>query len=934
MDELVLDFLTETRESLDLLDNDVLQLEKTPDDPDVISNIFRLMHTIKGTCGFLGLERLESVAHAGENILDKIRDGLLDVNPAIVSAILESVDQIKFLVDQLEELQEEPAGEDKALIAKLNTLAEGGDYAEPPQAANADTPAESEEGDAQDSDHLQRLFDETPSGVAGLEAAAKEAAQGGEDASPGATRKKNEAGGQDSDDLQRLFDETPCDLDLGAFHRMKDAGKQTPAAEQKTAATDEAKKKKETANQVIRVNLDVLEQLMQHASELVLTRNQLMQILRDEEGSAFSAALQRLNHITTELQEQVMKTRMQPIGSAWSKLPRLVRDLSQELGKKIDLVMEGEDTELDRQLLEQIRDPLIHMVRNSADHGIENPEIRRHTGKPETGTINLKAYQGGGYIIMEITDDGKGINPSVIRAKAVEKGLVSAQEAEGMNDEQIIQYIFAPGFSTAAAITSVSGRGVGMDVVKTNIEKISGSIHLKSEVGKGSVFTIKIPLTLAIMPILQVASHGNIFAIPQINVTEIVKSGGDSGLKVEYINGSPVLRLRNRLIPLIYLDETLKLRNPEEQAADVKKKAYIVVCSVGESHYGVIVDNVYDTEEIVVKPVAPLLRHMEIYSGCTILGNGRVIMILDPTGIARAAGSVNSAGEGLQEEIDEHGAVSDNEQTVSFVIFQAGDTTLKAVPLELLSRLESIDCTRIEISQGVPVVQYRGDWMKICRIDGSRDFPESGDIEMLVFNDQGKTIGIAVDKIVDIAQCPASGKMESDKDGFIGAVVVNEKTCDIIDLSFFFNQLFPHRDEKPASVKARLKRLLLAEDSAFFRKFIPRELEELGYNIDVAKNGEEALKYLRDESVNYAAIVTDIAMPGISGVELALAARDIPRYEHTPIIALSSCNTDTKASGFVLDKFDYFVSKTNHGELRYVLIKACDPKQETAAKPA
>lgn len=919
MDELVLDFLAETRESLDLLDNDVLQLEKTPEDPSVIGNIFRLMHTIKGTCGFLGLTRLESVAHAGENILDKIRDGLLDVNPVIVSAILASVDQIKFLVDQLEELEEEPEGKDSELIAKLNTLAEGGSYASPPDAANGNTDKKeavdiSEEGE--DGDDLQRLFDETESNIPGLAEAAIETAGNGEDASSEAEKPKKEAAGSDSGDLQKLFDETPCDIDLNAFHRMDK--KEVKKVDNASETTKD--KKKDSSQQAIRVSLDVLEDLMQQASELVLTRNQLMQILRAEENSTFATALQRLNHITTELQEQVMKTRMQPIGTAWSKLPRVIRDLSNELGKSIELIMEGEDTELDRQLLEQIRDPLIHMVRNSADHGIESPEIRRHTGKPEKGTVHLKAYQGGGYIIMEISDDGAGINPSHIRDKVIEKGLATASEAENMTDDQIIQYIFAAGFSTAAAVTSVSGRGVGMDVVKTNIEKISGSIHLKSEVGKGSKFLIKIPLTLAIMPILQIESCGQIFAIPQINVTEIVKSNGDSGLKMEYINGSPVLRLRNRLIPLIYLDESLNLNGRDESK---RKNAYIVVCAVGEAHYGVIVDNVFDTEEIVVKPVSPLLRKLEIYSGCTILGNGKVIMILDPAGIARVSGSANNAGEGAVAAGHEQESGVDNGSTVSFVIFKAGDTAQKAVPLELLSRLESIKCESIEISQGIPVVQYRGDWMKICKIDGSRDFPDTGNIEMLVFNDQGRTIGIAVDQIVDIAKCQTDGKLESDKEGFIGAVVVDKKTCDIIDLSFFYRKLFPGRDDCPGSVIAKRKKLLLAEDSSFFRKFIPRELEELGYAIDVVSNGAEALKKLKYDSVQYVAIITDIAMPELTGVELALAARSIDRYKKTPIIALSSCNTDSSAYSDAMERFDYFVSKTNHGELRYALLEAC-----------
>ena len=384
-------------------------------------------------------------------------------------------------------------------------------------------------------------------------------------------------------------------------------------------------------------------------SELVLTRNQLLQLARTQENNSFAVPLQRLSHITSDLQEGVMKTRMQPIGNAWNKLPRLVRDLSREMDKKIELIMLGADTELDRQVLELIKDPLTHMVRNSGDHGLESPAERRAAGKPETGHITLNAYHEGGHIIIEIADDGRGLPLDRIRAKVLKNGLATEAELAGMSETQLQRFIFRAGFSTAAVVTAVSGRGVGMDVVKTNIEKIGGTIDLKSVPGAGTTFTIKIPLTLAIVSALIVEAGGERFAIPQISVVELVRAQKEAGrghneagseIVIERINDTPVLRLRDRLLPLVNLNDLLALGESKNDDTG----AYIVVAQVGASSLGIIVDRVFDTEEIVVKPVAPILRHVTMFSGNTILGDGSVIMILDPNGIARGTG-IGASGD-------------------------------------------------------------------------------------------------------------------------------------------------------------------------------------------------------------------------------------------------------------------------------------------------
>ena len=577
MDDLIADFLTETNESLADLDVALVKLEQTPDDQDTLSLIFRLVHTIKGTCGFLGLPRLERVAHAGESVLGKVRDGVLVATPDTVTIVLSALDRVKAIVAGLAATGSEPAGDDSELIAALNAAAAG----QVPNLPHSSAPEpEIEE-------------EEAPPGIA---------------AAP-------------------VVEAKPAAVAAPPKPAPTEAGEPVPA------------------NQTIRVTVDVLEDLMTLVSELVLTRNQLLQLARThEENTGFTVPLQRLSHITSDLQEGVMKTRMQPIGNAWNKLPRLVRDLSREMDKKIELTMLGADTELDRQVLELIKDPLTHMVRNSGDHGLESPADRRAAGKPEAGHITLNAFHEGGHIIIEIADDGRGLPLDKIRKKVLTNGLATEAELAGMSDAQVQRFIFRPGFSTAAVVTAVSGRGVGMDVVKTNIEKIGGTIDLKSVGGAGTTFTIKIPLTLAIVSALIVEAGSERFAIPQISVVELVRAqkgagrghnepGGTESV-IERINDTPVLRLRDRLLPLVNLNDLLALG---EGVSD-DSGAYIVVVQVGANSLGIIVDRVFDTEEIVVKPVAPILRHVTMFSGNTILGDGSVIMILDPNGIARGTG--------------------------------------------------------------------------------------------------------------------------------------------------------------------------------------------------------------------------------------------------------------------------------------------------------
>jgi two-component system, chemotaxis family, sensor kinase CheA len=811
MDDLLSDFLTETHEGLSAVDEALLRLERAPDDAPTLAEVFRQVHTIKGTCGFLGLSRLEKVAHAGETILGLYRDGSLKVTPEGITLIFAAVDAIRKIVVGLEQHGQEPDGDDAAVIEALDAAARG------------------ESVIMQTAPMPQPEAAPAPSPIAAPAPVAPRAAE---------------------------------------------------------AVTEAVQTESATAQQTIRVSVEVLEDLMTLVSELVLTRNQLMQLARVSSDSQISVPLQRLSHITSELQEGVMKTRMQPIGNAWAKLPRLVRDLANELGKKIDLEMRGADTELDRQVLELIKDPLTHMVRNSGDHGLEGPADRRAAGKPETGRILLNAYHQGGHIIIEIGDDGRGLPVEKIRAKVLAQGLTTEAELAQMSEHDVLRFIFRPGFSTAQQITSVSGRGVGMDVVKTNIERIGGTIELRSKEGRGTTFTIKIPLTLAIVSALIVQAGGERFAIPQIGVVELVRVGDEheGNTRIEMIKDAPVLRLRDRLLPLVSLSSLLRLR----EAPVGGLKGYVVVMQVGANVFGIVVDRVFDTEEIVVKPVAPILRHITMFSGNTILGDGSVIMILDPNGVARGAGITAEGRVEEQQTMNVNGGIRSDSST-SLLLFRAGDQTPKAVPLGLVARLEDIPVERIEMSGGTPVVQYRGQLMPMVPIAGHWEAPASGRQAVLVFTEGQRSMGLMVDEILDVVEEPLLIQPGSDRLGYLGSAVIAERVTDVIDTVYWLSHAGGDwfRGDRKSSASHQKPRLLLIDDSTFFRHLVVPALSAAGFDVTAVESPAEALR-LRDAGVEFEALISDIEMPEMDGLSFARNVRASGAWMRLPLVALSS----------------------------------------------
>ncbi len=1032
MDDLLAEFLTETNESMDVLDVELVKLEQNPNDPELLGNIFRLVHTVKGTCGFLGLPRLEAVAHASENVLGRVREGLLEVSPYAISLVLQSLDQIKSICGELEQTEQEPAGDDSELIAELNVLAEGGAgaAAAPVEAAADPVEAEPDAAMADSGDDVSgngAIDDGGGFPVAAELLAEYEEATGGqpngaavpapEQAAPEPAAPEPAVGGVPGSLFERLGGQAAIDAVLGLLHEkiladaslaplfegieldqfklqhsiffaqvfggeanydgpdlatihaglaakgmteahfdavagylkasleglgvaeaivgevlaivgstrdevLKEVEPQAAVAKKPgkpKAAPVEAgpAKEKSVSAQSIRVNVDVLENLMTMVSELVLTRNQLMQIQRAHENSDdFAAPLQTLNHIVSELQEGVMQTRMQPIGNAWSKLPRIIRDLSLELGKKIDLQMLGQETELDRQVLELIRDPLTHMVRNSADHAIEDPPERRAAGKPETGVVTLNAFHEGGHIIIQVKDDGRGLAVEKIKDKILANELASEAELEGLSDSQIQQFIFKAGFSTAAKVTSVSGRGVGMDVVRTNIEKIGGTIELKSVEGKGTAFTIKIPLTLAIVSALIVECAGDRFAIPQISVLELVRSSHQSETRIEMVKDAPVLRLRERLLPLVSLREMLRLEGvsvaPQEATDEtdesgtdesgtnesganeggvveaVSDDSFIVVTQVGAHSFGIIVDRVFDTEEIVVKPVAPMLRDIQLFSGNTILGDGSVIMILDPNGIAAGNGEMSLSESALEEQKSVQSA--DAQERVAMLIFRAAGESPKAVPLALIARLEEFEIETIEHANTRAMVQYRGQLMPLVFFDESQSLRESGRQPVLVFTDNDRAMGLVVDEIVDIIEIELAINISSERVGTVGSAIIANKATDVIDAGYYLTKAFPdwfknHGNEAFGDSSDR--RVLLVDDSAFFRNMITPLLQVAGYDVTTADSATQALE-MCEAGATFDIIISDIEMPGMSGFEFAEKIRSEGAWKEVPVVALSS----------------------------------------------
>lgn len=761
LEEVVQEFLVESYENLDQLDRDLVALEQDPTSQQILASVFRTIHTIKGTCGFLGFSRLEKVAHVGENLLARLRDGKLVLGAELTSALLGMFDAVRFMLTQIEETGQDGESDYPELIAQLSALLDAG-TATPARGPAVATPPPAPSGLIGEEEPTPAP---TPAAVIDDEPAPVEAApEPAADPEPVAPASEARSA-------------PPSSV-------TKSAAKAEPAAK------SEGESKPNVADASIRVDVTLLDRLMNLVGELVLARNQILQYGAVATDPAFSATTQRLNLITTELQEGVMKTRMQPIGNIWNKFPRVVRDLSTACGKQIRLEMEGQETELDKTIIEAIKDPLTHILRNAADHGIEAPDARREAGKPVEGRLSLRAYHEGGQVNIEISEDGAGINVERVRDKAVQKGLITADYASRLSEREMQSLIFLPGLSTAEKVSNVSGRGVGMDVVKTNIEKIGGSVDVHSRLGEGTTFRIKIPLTLAIIPALMVKCGDDRYAIPQVSLLELVRLDGDQNGTIEQIHGTPVYRLRGRLLPLVYLDRELGVDSapPVTGGGAVDDAVNIVVLQADDRQFGLVVDGICDTEEIVVKPLGKQLKGIDAFAGATIMGDGRVALILDVLGLAQRAGVVSERRDRALTDSAEHPTALQAQQTQTLLLFSLGDARRMAIPLSDVARLEEFPRTLVEHAGNRDVVQYRGQIMPLVALGewlgaGCSEPDLDRPIQVVVFSRGERSVGMVVDRIVDIVEEAIVIEDKNPAAGTVGSAVVQHKVTDLLDLN-------------------------------------------------------------------------------------------------------------------------------------------------------
>jgi two-component system, chemotaxis family, sensor kinase CheA len=720
--EAIREFLIESYDNLEQMDRDLVALEQAPASPDLLRSIFRTMHTIKGGAGFLGLGDLEQLAHAAENVLGKLRDGVAALSPSTMSVLLETTDQCRHGLQLLE-------NGNATLFHPHETIVRLQSSCAPIDPANSTAAA----------------FVKRPQPTAIVP------------------------------DCKGAADTGPS----------------------RNAAASADKAAPSIGDSTIRVDVSLLDKLMTRVGELVLARNQILQHASRIENTEVTSAAQRLNLITTELQEGVMKTRMQPIGNVWAKFPRVVRDLAFQLNKQIRIELEGKETELDKTIIEAIKDPLTHLVRNSVDHGIEAPSVRAAAGKAPEGRILLRAYHEGGQVNIEISDDGAGLNLDRIRKKAVEKGILSADQANRLTDQDASNLIFAAGFSTADQVTSVSGRGVGMDVVKTNIERIGGVIDVQSRSGVGSTVKIKIPLTLAIIPALTVMCDGDCYAIPQVSLLELVRLEGDEARsRIEFIHGAPVYRLRGKLLPLVNLSERLGLKSPGMGAvrSEQGEAVNIVVLRADDRQFGLIVDKVCDTEEIVVKPLGKQLKRISEYAGTTIMGDGGVALILDVKGLATASGLAGELrAKNIHESAEEAQHGIDSQQSVLLV--DVGDARRYALPISMVARLEKIASESIELANGCEVIQYRGNilpLMRLTKIVGApAELPqEQESVQVVVYDQNDITFGLIVGRILDSCEVELrQSAVDAPGGHLLGSYVIQQRVTDVVDMHYLSRHL-------------------------------------------------------------------------------------------------------------------------------------------------
>lgn len=855
--DLIAEFVTESKEQLADIENQILAIEAAGAnaDAELVNSVFRAVHSIKGAAGFLGLTVLSKLAHEMENVLNLIRSGQLVLTSPTTDALLRSADQLRGLLEdvgnsnshdvtqQIDLLQKTVAG-----LIKDETPASRSAVAEVPTAAQPAPPA-------------------APPAASVPPSTATPPARTPSTANPPADTTANHA--------------PPTTAPAAASS--------PPAArtkEQESAPTAAA------SDSSIRVPVATLDRLMNLAGELVLSRNQLLQAVNAGEAVNLGSIAGRVDQVTSEIQETVMQARMQEIGTIFSRFPRVVRDLSITLGKQCDLRLEGTHVELDKSIIEAICDPLTHLIRNAVDHGVETPERRLKTGKPAKGTIVLRAFHQAGKVNIAISDNGRGIDAAKLREKAVSRGVLTAEQAQGMSDRDALRLIFRPGFSTAEKVSDVSGRGVGMDVVRTNIEKLGGTVAVETQVGMGTTIHIRLPLTLAILPSLIVHCRDQRFAIPQTNISELVRITSDhSRARIQRIKGAEVIRLRGELLPLVRLEQALKLCDdaPTEPSGGAgSPAANVIVVETGRFRYGIVVDGLHDSEEIVVKPLGRHAQDCACLAGATILGDGHVAMILDIAGIATYS-RLNLPDD---DDLETGEGIAEREIAMSpMLLFSNDPAEWFAVPMDLISRVERIRAEQIEHVGGQMVIGYRGGSLPVVSLEEhikARPRRESQRLYVAVYNVNRRELGLIVPDLVDIRRL--ENKIDTvtlRERAIVGSLVVDGRPVRLLDLSELTRLARPDWFQNVQEREARPV-ILLAEDSPFFRNQLINYLAADRFEVEAFSDGMSAWERLVAEPKRFSLVLTDVEMPRMNGLELTRRIKSDPSLSHLPVVAVTS----------------------------------------------
>ena len=925
--ECINDFIEESIENLDALDDSFVHIEKDPSNSEELDKIFRVMHTMKGGCRLIGMAKLEKIAHEAETLLDLAREKEIILGRDHISLLLKTVDVLRYFVETLRESNLEPEGEFTELKKMLECASKQKSF-DPAQLNVEALKSAASSDEAQDS--KPETITKSPENKAAASVPTEDSWAGVDEQAlweevqreEQLELKKIEVKGKEQKEPQKLETKREEQKEqqkvpqrsenISLIKQETSANKsfKLPALKQEIAERKLELGANTAADNTIRIDVKRLDKLMDLVGELVLSRNQLKQINLKMADPLLNGTTNAISLITSELQEEIVKSRLQPISTVMTKFQRTVRDLALSLGKEVELELSGMSTELDRTLLESIKDPLNHLIRNSVDHGIEIPSERLARKKNRCGKISIHCYHDGGQIVIEIKDDGGGLDGVRIGNKALAKKLVTSERLQKMSVKEIYRFIFNPGFSTAETVTSVSGRGVGMDVVLTNITAIGGQIDLDSVAGKETTVRLQIPLTLAIIPALMIQTDRRHFSIPQGNLQELIFLDESEYSKIESFNNTEVYRLRGQLLPL------LRLRNLIQVPKAKLPHIYIVVVMSGENKFGLVVDEVGDTEEIVVKPLSKFFSGVRFFSGATILGDGSISLIFDIDAISQASQMTHGMEKTRVEK-----TITRTKAASTALIFNLGGPERLGIQMSQICRLEDIAVNSIERSGKQEVLQYRGDILPIIRISRYIDIDEVFDnaerLGLVVFKVNGKEMGLLVKEIEDAL--PLEGDLDTsviEHPLILGTMTIKGDIILMLDALKIFENSFPRfiAAHKALPTKSQQSaRILYVDDSSFYLKVVYRYLHDVGYEVDTAVNGIEGLRKIKAQA--YDLLLIDYEMPGMDGLELIGEVRKLTSYDLVPIIVLTALTGGLEKFSLINSGIQSYLVKLNKEDL-------------------